>query len=187
MALLSIPTRKWRSRLTRSVGRTEPEPKKTGTISAWRLCFSFTRFLHHAIGWRKRRSGHERVERRAAPGVALRLHRGSVGSVERKRYRRSVQYRMGSPFEVTVYGDEGACSNAIEAAFSEIARIERLLTIYRPESPLAGANRFSRKGFFPLPSDGGAVGPPLGVRAGERAGIPARSGGNSIAPAAGRI
>ena len=60
---------------------------------------------------------------------------------------------MGSPFEVTVYGDEGACSNAIEAAFSEIARIERLLTIYRPESPLARANRFSRKGFFPLPSE----------------------------------
>src|SRR5581483_720596 len=38
-----------------------------------------------------------------------------------------------------------------------------------------------------LRSDGGAAGPPLGVRAGERAGIPARSGGDSIAPSAGRI
>ena len=58
---------------------------------------------------------------------------------------------MGSPFEVTAYGEKEICSKGIEAAFSEVGRIERLLSIYRPESPVAVLNRFSGKGAVSLP------------------------------------
>lgn len=57
---------------------------------------------------------------------------------------------MGSPIEITAYGEEGACSEGIEAAFLEVARIERLLSVFRPESELARLNRFAQRGFVRL-------------------------------------
>lgn len=60
---------------------------------------------------------------------------------------------MGSLFEVTAYGEKERCSKGIDAALSEVARIERLLSIYRPESSVAGVNRFSKKGRVPLPPE----------------------------------
>ncbi len=51
---------------------------------------------------------------------------------------------MGSPVEITAYGEKEVCSNGIEAAFLEIGRIERLLSVYQPHSILAQINRLSR-------------------------------------------
>jgi len=53
---------------------------------------------------------------------------------------------MGSFFEITAYGDQAACSKGVIAAFTEIARVERLLSIYRPQSDLSRVNAFGRKG-----------------------------------------
>lgn len=57
---------------------------------------------------------------------------------------------MGASFEITAYGQERACASGIAAAFSEVDRIERLLTVYKPESELARLNRYARKGFVRL-------------------------------------
>lgn len=67
-------------------------------------------------------------------------------------YRR-IKYLMGSPVEVTAYGEKEICSEGMEAAFGEVARIERLLSIYRPESALSRINRFSKKGFIPVDAE----------------------------------
>lgn len=53
---------------------------------------------------------------------------------------------MGSFFEISAYGDREACSNGMTAAFAEIARVERLLSVYRPESGLSRVNAFAGKG-----------------------------------------
>lgn len=60
-------------------------------------------------------------------------------------YRR-IRYLMGSFFEITAYGEKEACSEGIIAAFNEIARVERLLSVYRPQSNLSQVNRHRRKG-----------------------------------------
>jgi thiamine biosynthesis lipoprotein len=60
---------------------------------------------------------------------------------------------MGSPIEITAYGEEEVCSNGIEAAFLEIGRIERLLSIYEPNSALAQINRLSKKGSISVPGE----------------------------------
>jgi len=60
---------------------------------------------------------------------------------------------MGSPIEITAYGEETSCRNGIEAAFVEIGRIERLLSIYQPNSVLAQINRFSKKGSISVPGE----------------------------------
>jgi Na+-translocating ferredoxin:NAD+ oxidoreductase RnfG subunit len=48
---------------------------------------------------------------------------------------------MGSPFEIMAYGEREICDNGIEAAFNEIARLERLLSIYREDSEISRINR----------------------------------------------
>jgi len=48
---------------------------------------------------------------------------------------------MGSPFEMMAAGEKEICENAIEAAFNEIARLERLLSIYREDSEICKINR----------------------------------------------
>lgn len=53
---------------------------------------------------------------------------------------------MAAPFEISAAGDAKTCSRAIEAAFQEAARIEKLFTIYQPQAPLACFNRLSKKG-----------------------------------------
>ncbi len=53
---------------------------------------------------------------------------------------------MGSFFKITVCGEKALCAEAMTDAFEEIARIERLLSIFRPESDLARVNDFQKKG-----------------------------------------
>lgn len=54
-------------------------------------------------------------------------------------YRRA-RYLMGALVEIAAYGDASCCSEGMEAAFSEMARVERLLSVYRPQSGLARLN-----------------------------------------------
>lgn len=70
-----------------------------------------------------------------------------------EQYYTRIRYLMGSPFQIIAAGREKACSEGVEAAFREIARIERLLSIYRPDSPLAAVNLFSRRGIISLPAE----------------------------------
>ncbi len=48
---------------------------------------------------------------------------------------------MGSPFEIMAAGERETCDIAIEAAFNEIARLERLLSIHREDSEISRINR----------------------------------------------
>ncbi len=66
-----------------------------------------------------------------------------------KFYRR-IRYLMGSPFEITAYGEAAVCLSGLDAAFKEIDRIDRLISIFRPESQIALINRLSQRGFFPM-------------------------------------
>ena len=98
--------------------------------------------------------GRPSLAQRGCAGARLSLYWTRIlASVLTKQYHRRVRYLMGSSFQVTGYGEKEICSKGIEAAFSELARIERLLSIYRPDSPLAAVNRFSRKGTIPLPPE----------------------------------
>ncbi len=56
-------------------------------------------------------------------------------------YYQRIRYLMGSPFQIMAYGERKVCDDAIEAAFSEIARLERLLSIYRADSDISRINR----------------------------------------------
>ncbi|TAK01563.1 MAG: FMN-binding protein [Candidatus Manganitrophaceae bacterium] len=60
-------------------------------------------------------------------------------------YRR-IRYLMGSFFEVTAYGEKESCAKGVIAAFTEIARVERLLSVYRPQSDLARLNAYRKGG-----------------------------------------
>lgn len=55
---------------------------------------------------------------------------------------------MGSPMEITVYGEKDRAFDAMEKAFSEIARLERLLSVYRWGSDLSRINRFAGIGLI---------------------------------------
>ena len=57
------------------------------------------------------------------------------------RYYQRIRYLMGSPFEIMAYGEREICDNGIEAAFNEIARLERLLSIYQENSEISRINR----------------------------------------------
>lgn len=48
---------------------------------------------------------------------------------------------MGSPFEIVAYGEIKQCEQGVEAAFREIARLDRRLSIYRPDSEISKINR----------------------------------------------
>ena len=60
-------------------------------------------------------------------------------------YRR-IRYLMGSFFEITTYGEREVCAKGVIAAFMEIARVERLLSVYRPQSELTRVNAERKKG-----------------------------------------
>jgi thiamine biosynthesis lipoprotein len=54
---------------------------------------------------------------------------------------------MGSAFSIVAYGaDAGALSGAVEAALDEVDRIDRLMSHYKPESPLSRLNREAAQG-----------------------------------------
>jgi thiamine biosynthesis lipoprotein len=49
---------------------------------------------------------------------------------------------MGSSLSIEVFGaDQGACDRAVEAARAEIERLERIMTDWKPDSPLMDVNR----------------------------------------------
>lgn len=51
---------------------------------------------------------------------------------------------MGSPYTVTLYGyNEDQLEDAMEAAFSEVHRLDRMLSNYHPDSELSEVNRFA--------------------------------------------
>jgi thiamine biosynthesis lipoprotein len=56
---------------------------------------------------------------------------------------------MGAPFEMTVFAPASVAWQAMQAAFAEIARIEALLSIFRPDSEISRLNR-SGKGWVRL-------------------------------------
>jgi thiamine biosynthesis lipoprotein len=67
-------------------------------------------------------------------------------------YFRRIRYLMGAPIEITVEDDSEQHRQAVSAAFSEIARIESLLSIYRPDSEIARFNRSCDR-FVPLSAE----------------------------------
>jgi thiamine biosynthesis lipoprotein len=59
---------------------------------------------------------------------------------------------MGCAYAIVAYGvDRVALQRAVEAAFDEVDRIDRLMSHYRPESPLSQVNREAGDG--PVPAD----------------------------------
>jgi len=63
-----------------------------------------------------------------------------------KQVHRRVRILMGSPLEVSACGDAAPCALAIQSAFLEVERIERIFSVYRPESPLARLNESLQTG-----------------------------------------
>ncbi len=66
-----------------------------------------------------------------------------------RMYRRT-RVLMGAPMEITALGPETLCAKAVDAAFREVARIEALFSIFRPESPIALVNAAGREGRYRL-------------------------------------
>jgi FAD:protein FMN transferase len=54
---------------------------------------------------------------------------------------------MGSAYSIVAYGEDGAAlPRVVEAAFDEVDRIDRLMSHYKPDSPLSRLNREARAG-----------------------------------------
>ena len=54
---------------------------------------------------------------------------------------------MGSAYAIAAYGDDAAAlAAAVEAAFDEVDRIDRLMSHYKPDSPLSRLNREAGQG-----------------------------------------
>ena len=65
---------------------------------------------------------------------------GNAGAAETRLYVRS-RYLMGTPIEIKARGaDEAATQAAINAAYEEIARLERLMSHWRQDSQVAQVN-----------------------------------------------
>lgn len=62
------------------------------------------------------------------------------------RVHTAARYLMGTPWEVKAYGSQESCEPALEAALTEVDRLERLLSLYREDSELARINRSSETG-----------------------------------------
>jgi FAD:protein FMN transferase len=53
---------------------------------------------------------------------------------------------MGSAYSIIAYGDATTLPKTLEAAFDEVDRIDRLMSHYKPESPLSRLNRTAAAG-----------------------------------------
>ena len=54
---------------------------------------------------------------------------------------------MACAYAIVAYGDDaGALPRIVEAAFDEVDRIDRLMSHYKPESPLSRLNREAARG-----------------------------------------
>ena len=58
---------------------------------------------------------------------------------------KGTRYVMGTMLEIVSFGDKDAARRAHQAAFSEVARLERLLSTYRADSELSVVNRDAAK------------------------------------------
>src|SRR5262245_20229874 len=64
----------------------------------------------------------------------------------RHRYEAS-RMSMACAYAIVAYGeDAGALPRAVAAAFDEVDRIDRLMSHYKPESPLSRINREAARG-----------------------------------------
>ncbi len=83
----------------------------------------------------------ERGRLRKRASLALLLISLAVRPAELVRYEASAQ-AMGSVYTIAAYGpDRGQLSAAVEAAFTEVRRIDQLLSNYRATSELSEVNR----------------------------------------------
>ena len=93
--------------------------------------------------------------------------------------RQQARYSMGTMFEVTAYHADGvAADRAMDAALREVARLDRILSHYKPESDLSRLNREGAEGFV-------AVDPSLREVVEQAIAIARQSGGRfdpTIAP-----
>lgn len=103
------------------------------------------------------------------------LMSSSVSEAGEAIYKKS-QRLMGTEMEITVVSaDEKEAHKAIDAAFAEISRIERMMSAYMPDSPISMINKSA--GEAPVKADAELIG--LVKRAVEYAGM--TDGGFNIA------
>ncbi len=91
--------------------------------------------------------------RRAAASLALLALAGAAAPVPAAQERVFVRsrYLMGTPVEIKARGaDEAASQAAINAAFDEIARLERLMSHWRDDSQVARINAEAGKAPVPV-------------------------------------
>jgi thiamine biosynthesis lipoprotein len=70
------------------------------------------------------------------------LSAAKLGLERRPSVVEETRLAMGGPFRITTAGgDLGMLKSAVKAAFEEVWRLERLMTIYQPESEISGLNR----------------------------------------------
>lgn len=69
------------------------------------------------------------------------------------RRLRRIRHVMGTFMEIVVCGPAPRCMDGLEAAFTEMARIESLLSVYQPASEIARLNRTPHAGFFLLSAE----------------------------------
>jgi len=61
---------------------------------------------------------------------------------------------MGSTFSIVLYGRDWLnMESAVDAAFEEVHRLERMLTVHRPESECSEVNRHAAQGAFKLSAE----------------------------------
>lgn len=81
----------------------------------------------------------------AAIGGAGWLRRQPAGTTDDLRIVRRSAFFLGSQVSITaLHADEGAAARAVAAGFAELARIERVMSLYRPDSELCRLNRDGR-------------------------------------------
>lgn len=65
------------------------------------------------------------------------------------REYKKTKFLMNTMVEITVVGNKKDCENAMELAFKEIERIDKLMNVYDPESEVSAINKMANdKAFF---------------------------------------
>jgi thiamine biosynthesis lipoprotein len=60
---------------------------------------------------------------------------------------------MGSAYSIIAHGDSATLPGTLESAFDEVDRIDRLMSHYKPESPLSRLNREAAAGPVPVEAE----------------------------------
>jgi len=82
---------------------------------------------------------------RFVPRASAQVEAGAPGGVSGQLLRLEESLdAMGSTYTITLYGySEDRMEAAVEAAFNEVRRLDRMLSNYRPDAELAGVNRLA--------------------------------------------